>query len=314
MESKYYIWLVLLSVLLTGMTLLIYYYWRKKNRTIVLPAHFLLDEEHETKVIKSLRKMMSVHGKNVFIDFSEIKTLSYESYMILIAQGEKVYNKGKSVYLQSVSKCDKELVNIIKRKNKNHRTLHSYVKLKDSYIPFFQNTKINPQITTGIETELKRMGIKNYYEFNTLLTELLGNAIEHGIKKKNINWWLYQYRDREEHKMFFAFADMGIGIIDSYKKAGLPSQYKELNDEEILLYALEGKLGSSTKQPNRGRGLPQLRHMVEKKWISDFVLITNRVSLRYINDNFVIKQHPNFVGTYYYWTINKENYTVWKRK
>ena len=89
---------------------------------------------------------------------------------------------------------------------------------------------------------------------------------------------------------------------------------KELNDEEILLYALEGKLGSSTKQPNRGRGLPQLRHMVEKKWISDFVLITNRVSLRYINDNFVIKQHPNFVGTYYYWTINKENYTVWKRK
>ena len=89
---------------------------------------------------------------------------------------------------------------------------------------------------------------------------------------------------------------------------------EELNDEEILLYALEGKLGSSTKQPNRGRGLPQLRHMVEKKWISDFVLITNRVSLRYINDNFVIKQHPNFVGTYYYWTINKENYTVWKRK
>ena len=80
------------------------------------------------------------------------------------------------------------------------------------------------------------------------------------------------------------------------------------------MYALEGKLGSSTKQPNRGRGLPQLRHMVEKKWISDFVLITNRVSLRYINDSFVIKQHPNFVGTYYYWTINKENYTVWKRK
>ena len=55
-----------------------------------------------------------------------------------------------------------DVVNIIKRKNKNHRTLHSYVKLKDSYIPFFQNTKINPQITTGIETEL-------HISFNCLL-------------------------------------------------------------------------------------------------------------------------------------------------
>ena len=310
-EPKYHIWIVLLAILLTVALVLIFYFWKRRDKIIMLPSHFLLSEEHEANVIKFLEKMMLAHRGKIILDFSKVQSLTHESYMIYRAQGEKALYKGRKLYYKSVPE---DLMNIVKKRNKNHKTLHSYIKLQESYTPFLLSAQINPQITTGAETELKRMGIKDYYEFNTLLTELLGNAIEHGIKKRNINWWLYQYRNREERKMIFAFADMGIGIIDSYKKAGLPPQYTNLNDEEILLYALEGKLGSSTKNPNRGRGLPQLRRMIVKKWISDFVLITNSVSLRYINESFVINRHPNFVGTYYSWTINKENYTAWKRK
>ena len=90
--------------------------------------------------------------------------------------------------------------------------------------------------------------------------------------------------------------------------------YNKKSDVNILLDALDGKLGSSTRQPNRGRGMPQLKHMVEKNWISNFALTTNTVSLRYIDNEFVPMQHSNFVGTYYSWTINKENYLIWKQR
>lgn len=312
---QYMIWIVLLVILLTVLIISIYYYWKKHHANILLPSRFLMDEEYVTGVIKVLRKMMLIRGEEIILDFLNIEKLSYESYMILIAQAEKAYHNGKTIYIKSMPKERKEITDIIQSKNKNHKTYHKYIKLeKNSNTIFKQSTIISPNLTLSIETELKRIGIKDYYDFNTLLTEILGNAVEHGIRNRNINWWMYHYKNRDTKTLSFVFVDMGIGIIDSYKKAGLPPEYEGLIDNEILMNALNGSLGSSTKDPNRGRGLPQLKLMVEKKWISDFVLITNSVSLRYINDNFIIKRHPNFVGTYYSWTINKENYTAWKKR
>ena len=67
---------------------------------------------------------------------------------------------------------------------------------------------------------LKRIGIKEYYErFSNFLTEIIGNATEHGIKNSDINWWLWRDKDYVNKKMNYAFVDMGVGIISSYKKA-----------------------------------------------------------------------------------------------
>ena len=125
---------------------------------------------------------------------------------------------------------------------------------------------------------------------------------------------MYHCKDYNTRSIKFVFVDMGIGIVDSYRKAGLPREHQKKSDDEILLLALNGVLGSSTKEPNRGRGLPQIRDMVEKNYISDFVLITNTVSLRYENGRFEQMSHQNFVGTYYSWTISKENFNLWQNR
>lgn len=281
----------------------------------MLPSKCLMEEDCITEVVKVLRKIIATHSKKVKLNLQRVESISYEAYMVIMAQGEKAFYKGKTVYLKAVPFENQEVVNIVLGRNKNYKTYHRYTELgKTSKSPFVQSSQISPQIMSKIELELKRMKIIDYYEFNTLMTELLGNAIEHGIQERNINWWMYHFRDYKTDTMHIVFVDMGTGIINSYKKAGLPKQYKKISDEEIILYALAGKLGSSTKEPNRGRGMPQIKHMVEKKWISNFVLITNTVSLRYINGQFKVKRHPNFVGTYYSWTINKENYLTWKRQ
>lgn len=314
-EIKYIVLMMLSLCLLLSIVIPCYSFFKSKYGKICLPQKFLMDENSFVGVVKVLRHIMDFYGKKVKLDFSQVDELSYEAFMILVAQGEKAFYKGKTVYLSSVPHEKKEIVSIILGKNKNYKTYHNYIKLGDRGASLFQqNSKINPKLTIGIEAELKRMGIRNYYEFNTFITELVGNAIEHGIKHRNINWWMYHYRNNETKTIAFVFVDMGVGIIRSYKEAGLSSEYKGMPDRDILLKALDGILGSSTKQANRGRGLPQVKRMVEKMWISDFVLITNCVSLRYIDGAFTVKQHSNFVGTYYSWTISKENFNKWKEE
>lgn len=56
----------------------------------------------------------------------------------------------------------------------------------------------------------------------------------------------------------------------------------------------------------------QIGQMVENNYISDFVLTTNKVTLRLINDKYVLEKHKDFVGTYYSWTVNKENFSRWR--
>ena len=75
-----------------------------------------------------------------------------------------------------------------------------------------------------------------------------------------------------------------------------------------MLDALYGRLRSSTKKSYRGRGLPQLREMIENEFVSDLVLITNSVSLHYQKGVFNANTNSNFIGTYYSWTIDLNNY------
>lgn len=71
-------------------------------------------------------------------------------------------------------------------------------------------------------------------------------------------------------------------------------------------------MGSTTRQPGRGNGMPLILENIEKEWISNFFLITNSVSLRYIKGDFRILNTPFFIGTYYSWSISKNNYLQWK--
>lgn len=108
---------------------------------------------------------------------------------------------------------------------------------------------------------------------------------------------------------------MGIGIAGSYRKAGLSIDYQKKEDLDIVKDSLLGLLGSSTKDIHRGKGLPQIFRMVENKWISDFILITNKACIRWLDNEFYYqKQDVNFVGTFYSFSINKNNFDKWKKE
>lgn len=289
-----------------------YYFWERYSR-IRFPRYFLIEREYLSDVIPSLRKIVTKPTEKIKVDFSEVEDMTDGSYMVFLAQVEKALTKDKEVrlYLKKKPKSQKVLEMLATQKNYKHKN----IRITSDIIPNKTNTLaiLDPDYIDEVVKELKKLGFTEYYQpFYDFLVEIIGNATEHGIRHRSINWWMWKNRDYSHKCMRYVFVDMGVGIIKSYKESGLLRRYRMRDKRKIPIDALNGKLGSSTKQPNRGRGLPQIKDIIEKGYISDFVLITNGVSLHYENGEFIASKNPNFVGTYYSWTINKENYIKWK--
>lgn len=253
-------------------------------KIVLLPRKFLMEREFLALTIKTLKRFITIKDEQLAINFSELEEIRKGDLIVLFAQIEKsIFSNGNKIYRVGRFTSVKILKELLKS---NTSVLHKYMEISIPYLNDSEKQKlINPFLIDSIVKDLKKIGIKDYYfPFNVLLTELIGNAVEHGIENRKISWWLTHEIDRIGKSIKYTFVDMGTGIIQSHKKAGLPIKYIFLGDKKIVKDTFFGKLGSSTKFSNRGRGLPQLRDMIEKQIISNFVLITNSVSLNFENN------------------------------
>lgn len=283
---------------------------------IHLPEIFLIEGKNASDVSKCLYKFINHVDEKIGVNFSRIKEVTNGDVIILMAQVEKsIYSNRNSFHRIGAMPKSKKVWRVFEKVNILHQ--HKTFELSDSYTSddIEKYKMLFPEVIDNIVKELKRVGFREYYEpFYVFLTELIGNAIEHGIQHRKISWWLTKQIDNKNRIIKYCFVDMGVGIINSHRQAGLPLRYLISKDEKVLTDAFNGKLKSSTKQPNRGRGLPQIKSMVDKGWISNLRVITNRVSMNCEFNDPQFDNIPEFIGTYYSWTLNKSNYEKWKEQ
>jgi ABC-type transporter Mla MlaB component len=312
-----------------------------------MPKKFIMNHNSIAEVTSFFEILAQNNDKEVTINCSNIQQIDEASLLVLLAITEREHiAKAKVIYFAQFSELDKllakygfqvrndfsykmfvwlpkpikdiysdlisdeEYQDIYKKIGKYIPIVHpdfAFIKNKD----FKFSSNIDVKFITNLTLELKAISIPEIYQpLYDLLIELVGNAAEHGIMKKNINWWMHRYKDPNQTNMHYVFVDMGGGIVNSYKNQGFINQSD--TEEYMILDAFEGKLGSTTKEPGRGNGLPLIWENVQKGWISDFFLVTNHISLQYKNGEYTVKRISNFAGTYYSWTINKHNFITWK--
>lgn len=283
-------------------------------KSIYPPRHFLMSLGDKHNVISFIRKLYKINSP-LIIRANRIIEISEEAFLVLKAQVEKKQVEENS-HPVIVSSYGSQQVFYFFRKNLSPRikekAAHTEIHVRNNPniygLQYADN--VNTDIIDEVVANLSKIGITEYFEpFYDFLVELIGNATEHGIKDSKINWWFKYYIENQCIK--FVFVDMGIGIIQSYKDSKIPLKYHFINDKYILNDSMNGILGSSTKESNRGRGMPFIKQLVEKGYISDFLLITNNVSVEYINEKFVYSRNKEFIGTYFSWTITKENFELW---
>ncbi|MFI3264775.1 MAG: hypothetical protein SNG38_03890 [Rikenellaceae bacterium] len=173
-------------------------------------------------------------------------------------------------------------------------------------------SEIQPHVISGIMQGLKRIGIninnprfsEKYERAEALLTEIVANATEHGIQSRNINYWITCDVDTKNKVAHFAFVDLGIGIAGSHREAGIGLWGFLKSDCRVVKDSFEGLIPSSTKNPDRGKGLPEIYRIVKNGYVDDFIVVSNRAAMIY-NESIGLQtlSISNFHGTYYKWTV-----------
>jgi hypothetical protein len=141
-----------------------------------------------------------------------------------------------------------------------------------------------------------------------MLIELMANSINHAFPDRILKEWVLSVSHHDtEKKVSFSFVDNGVGIIDTLRltfKQHIAHVFK--GNDDLLLTAFKGQIGSRTGLKYRGKGLPSILKKFNKKKFSNLVVITNDVFLDFETNKFVVL-NSSFNGTYYYWELAESN-------
>ena len=179
------------------------------------------------------------------------------------------------------------------------------------------------ELRDGIEAKIKNI-IPNKKFIQKGLTEAMTNVSNHAYPDEHLNnlnfkdqrWWMSASYNRKTSNLTLIFYDQGIGIPESFRNN--PSKWEyiknifplkpNVQDSEIIKSAFEvGK--SSTKEPNRGNGLDDIKSYISSldidnghlkiysgKGMYSFLKINNTISEKNIEN----KDYP-LQGTLIEW-------------
>jgi hypothetical protein len=149
------------------------------------------------------------------------------------------------------------------------------------------------------------------------ITEAMTNAVQHAylaVRADGTNrqgekrWWLFS--QQREDTLHIVFCDLGIGIpeslpiVNSRLKEILSTFGRDRSDLEAIRLATElGK--TSTSQPNRGKGLPEILDAARKSEQGACVIYSNRGQFGFVSGGKTIEnQFSNSIfGTLIEWRV-----------
>ena len=120
----------------------------------------------------------------------------------------------------------------------------------------------------------------------------------------------------EDSSAMIMMADIGKGILGTLNMILKQKVYEQLaNNEphETLKKLFEGKFQSSTRDPNRNNGLPEMMERVSRNYIKNVIVVTNNAVLD-LNGKLSCKLNISFPGTFYLIEVTKENFDIWSTR
>lgn len=274
-----------------------------------IPCVLKLDESNIVELFRFLNKICDNYSGDIILDFTNLrKKECCGGVRILIAIYIEMYNNKTQKIIQCKS-MPKDFFNIDGALFKVNESQFEKLSYEDI-------SKFNPLILSRLIKNLNRIGInpknrkysEQYERVKAILTEMIGNALEHGKMENNLNYHIAsEYNNRNKTVTFF-MVDLGVGIAKSQRAAKHKIWHRFMSDSYLVKKTFIGEIPSSTKENNRGRGLPEILDAIKQGIIEDFILISNGSALYYKEGKIYTKRIKNFVGTYYSWTVKNKNY------
>lgn len=264
---------------------------RKQLRFIVLPPlpleapeTFSLSENY-TAVVSYFEEIADAlsRGRDVLIDMRTVKELNPDAILYMSSMLYE-FNTNRRTYRGTFHGTAPNIPELremftesgfydwVKSSIKTQQTIitnSQFVRLKHG-----QN--VNPALAQGVKQfaaaklgNLDPLFGKSLYK---TLIECMANSNNHAFRTKNKGrWWLIARFNKKANNVRFVFLDRGLTIPYTVRKSvseqiedAIPEVVKRLvpivssQDAELVLSALEGDFRTTTRQANRGKGLPMI--------------------------------------------------------
>jgi hypothetical protein len=150
-----------------------------------------------------------------------------------------------------------------------------------------------------------------YRAIQETAVDCMANSQEHAKPGHEgaYKWFFNVYFDKHTKVTKFTFVDLGVGILKSIqtRDQGFFQQIFSISKSNVQLLKgiLQGKVGSRTNQPNRGKGLPRMYQYFRQGLIHRFVVISNDVYADFERGNFRTLKRP-FHGTLISWELRPQ--------
>lgn len=152
---------------------------------------------------------------------------------------------------------------------------------------------------------------KKLFTLLNTLAEMMRNTDDHAYLHANSNFvplrnW-YFFAVKVDEGVSFYFIDNGEGIINTAKPklrdytVYMGNQNAEIN---LLNEVLNGDFRSRTKQPYRGKGLPEIKEFFDSQDVIKSTIITNNIIfIKEGTKELFEKKKKSFNGTLYAWIL-----------
>ena len=302
----------------------------RRRRILSLQApHYLslFDNPDETiAYCRDIRQRASKPNAEVYLDFDGVEQFTSDALLLIRAIMDECSNKatrhpavfsGNLPHLESVATEFKAsgFFRGIARPPKN--------------LPEPQGTilKESKRVVHGtVAADLSRFAVRHArigrsYAITSCrnLVELMNNTHEHaetgsaGTTRKSpqpsSRWFASVYC--REGVAYFNFLDFGMGIMGSapVRRTGLKLQRAlglPIKSKELLTEVFNGRAGSSTGKPGRGRGLPSMRRDARASKLLRMGVLTSSV-IGTVADLQFRTIAESFRGTAFHWQVREED-------
>ena len=288
----------------------------KESTLIRVPENFSI-KDNTTKTIKFINDLKSLRKNRRKIYFSMSKVTNIDEGTIAL-----FVSIIKELSIRKYKICgnkpkDKNAKRILERSG-FFEHLNGDIDIENKHSPNTILTEGQSKTNQEVTARIIRDSIKfltgkenNNQRLQRLFIELMANAINHGFKdSEKARWFLSSSREISDSGKIcrFAFIDNGQGIIDTLKLKNLFQEIMSFfkKDNQLLISAFKGEIGSRTKLNYRGKGLPTIYEIMNKNIISNLFVLTNKVILDFKSNNFY-DIDINHSGTFYYFELSNDN-------
>lgn len=162
------------------------------------------------------------------------------------------------------------------------------------------------------ESMINVTGVREPYSpaYDNLL-EISANSVEHANQIRVDKNWLISM-SLEDDKVHYVVTDTGAGILATLRKKAT-EQLRDTfmkGDAQVLHDVFKKLYQSVTGESNRHKGLPVILESFTDGFISDLMVITNKVKYDFSSNSYTILR-KGFNGVLYSWTVSKVNYDNW---